>query len=122
MDQIQIQDLEVSFRVGVSNNERVRPQRLTISVIMEMDATAAAQSDDVTKTVDYYLVSRRILALGEKKTWKLIETIAVDIAGLILGEFKPFAVTVELKKFIIPEARWVSIKIRREQKPPPSPA
>ena len=84
MDTIIIQDLEVRCRVGVPEAERAEPQRLLVTVQMESDFSAAAASDDLKHTVDYYAVSRRLLALGERGTWKLIETLAVEIAETIL--------------------------------------
>jgi dihydroneopterin aldolase len=55
------------------------------------------------------------LAYGEGREWKLIETLAVDLAGMILREFRPARVAVEVKKFVLPEARWVSVRLRRPQ-------
>jgi dihydroneopterin aldolase len=43
----------------------------------------------------------------------LIETLASDIAALVLREFGARRVHVEVKKFIIPEARHVSVRISR---------
>jgi hypothetical protein len=50
---------------------------------------------------------------GEGREWKLIEKLAADICDLILAEFKPPAVTVEVKKFIIPQARHVAVSLTR---------
>jgi dihydroneopterin aldolase len=47
--------------------------------------------------------------------WKLIETLAVDIAQMILEEFGPRSVAVEVKKFIIPQARHVSVRVTRSK-------
>jgi dihydroneopterin aldolase len=47
--------------------------------------------------------------------WKLIETLAVDLAQMILEDFGPRRVTVEVKKFIIPQARQVSVRVARDQ-------
>ena len=69
--------------------------------------------DDLTGTIDYYQVTRRLLAFGENRPWKLIETLAVDIAGMILQEFGPQAVTVRVKKFILPETRYVAVEATR---------
>jgi FolB domain-containing protein len=113
VDTILIADLEVSFRVGVPDEERARPQRLLITVEMETDFAEAAAGDDLRHTIDYYAVSRRVLALGEGREWKLIERLAVDVAQLVLDEFRPVRVTVEVKKFILPEARHVSVRITR---------
>ena len=111
MSQISIVDLEVFYRVGVPDAERAQPQRLLLTIGMAADFAAAAQSDGIADTIDYYAVTQRLLKLGEGREWKLIEKLAADIAGFILAEFKPLAVTVEVKMFIIPEARHVAVTL-----------
>jgi dihydroneopterin aldolase len=113
VDQIIIQDLEVFYRVGVPEQERDKPQRLLLTIELEHDFTPAAEADDLAKTMDYYHLSRRLLAFGEGRDWKLIETLAVDLAAMILREFRPSRVVVEVKKFVLPEARWVAVRVRR---------
>ena len=113
MPQISIVDLEVFYRVGVPDAERAQPQRLLLTIEMESDFSAAAKSDSIIDTIDYYAVTQKLLKFGESREWKLIEKLAADIAGLILAEFKPPAVTVEVKKFIIPQARYVAVSLTR---------
>ena len=113
MSQISIVDLEVFYRVGVSDAERAQPQRLLLTVELESDFSAAATSDSIIDTIDYYAVTQKLLKFGEGREWMLIEKLAADIAGLILAEFKPPAVTVEVKKFIIPQARHVAVSLTR---------
>jgi len=111
---ISIVDLEVSYRVGVPAAERARPQRLLLTVEMEGDFSAAARSDDIRDAIDYFAVSQRLLKLGKGRSWKLIEKLAADLADLILAEFKPRTVTVEVKKFPIPQARHVSATVAKK--------
>ena len=113
MDLITLTDLEVYYRVGVPDAERAQPQRLLLTVEMEHDFTRAAASDDLRETIDYYAVSRRLLNFGEGRSWKLIEKLGSDIAAMVLADFGAQAVSVEVKKFIIPEARHVSVRVRR---------
>ena len=113
MDQIAIQDLEVFYRVGVPDEERANPQRLLLTIELEHDFTLAAAADNLEKTIDYYQLSRRLLAFGKDREWKLIETLAVELAAMILREFKPARVMVVVKKLVLPEARWVSVRTRR---------
>ena len=110
MDTITITDLEVFYHVGVPDEERARPQRLLLTVTMEHDFAKAAASDDLHETIDYYAVTQRLLRFGDGRSWRLIETLACDIAQRILQEFHPNLVIVEVKKFILPEARHVSVK------------
>jgi dihydroneopterin aldolase len=113
MDTITLQDLEVFYHIGVPDEERVHPQRLLISVEMETDITLAAAGDDLNHTINYYAVSQRLLSLGKGRSWRLLETLAVHIAEMVLRDFGPRRVHVEIKKFIIPEARHVSVRISR---------
>jgi len=115
MAKISIVDLEVFYRVGVPDAERAQPQRLLLTVELEADFSAAAASDAIADTVDYFAVSQRLLKLGEGREWKLIEKLAADVADLILAEFKPPAVTVEVKKFVIPQARFVAVSLTRSR-------
>lgn len=113
MDVIRICDLEVFYRVGVPDEERVQAQRLLIDVRMEIDFREAAASDDLAKTINYFAVTQRLLKFGEGREWKLIEKLAEDIAAMILKEFGAVGVRVEVKKFIIPQARYVSVAVQR---------
>jgi FolB domain-containing protein len=112
-DQIVIQDLEVFCRVGVPEAERARPQRLLLTIELERDFSAAARADDLAETIDYDLLSRRLAGFGEGRDWKLIETLAVDLAAMILREFRPVQVSVEVKKFVLPQTRWVAVRVSR---------
>ena len=114
MAQISIVDLEVFYRVGVPDAERAQPQRLLLTIEMESNFSAAAKSDSIADTIDYFAVTQRLLNFGEGREWKLIEKLAADIADTILAEFKPQSVTVEVKKFTIPQARYVSVSLTKK--------
>jgi len=113
MPNISIIDLEVFFSVGVPDEERAKPQRLLLTVQMEFDFSSAAISDRITKTIDYFAVAELLLKFGEGRSWKLIEKLANDIADKVLSEFQPQGVTVEVKKFPIPQARHVSVSLTK---------
>ncbi len=114
-DKISIVDLEVFYRVGVPDAERAQPQRLLLTVEMESDFSAAAKSDGIADTIDYFAVTQRLLKFGDGKSWKLIEKLAADITDTILAEFKPSGVTVEVKKFVIPQAKFVSVSLSKRR-------
>jgi FolB domain-containing protein len=113
MDTIAIQDLAVHFRVGVPDEERSKPQQLLITVELGGDFSRAAASEDLKHTIDYHAVCNRLLALGKGREWRLIETLAVEIAELVLAEFGALTASVEVKKFILPETRHVAVRVTR---------
>ena len=120
MSFITIVDLEVFYRVGISEEERAKPQRLLLTLDIKFDFSSAAVSGRIGRTVDYYEVTQRLLKLGETRSWRLIESVATDIADKILSEFRPENVTVEVKKFSIPEARYVSVTLTKQRLLPES--
>lgn len=105
-----IADIEVFYRVGVSEEERKTAQKLLLTIEMKHDFSEAAATDDLTKTIDYYAVSQSLLTFGQNKSWKLLETLSKDIAEYIMKNFQPAGVEVFVKKFIIPEAKFVGVK------------
>ena len=113
MDKIIINDLEVFYRVGVPEEERAKAQRLLLVVEISQDLRSAAATDELAETINYFAVAQRLLRFGEGRSWRLIEKLATDIAEMILNDFEPDAVSVEVKKFILPEARHVSVRIER---------
>jgi dihydroneopterin aldolase len=118
MSHISIIDLEVFCRVGVTDEEHAKPQRLLVSVDMEYDFSSAAVSDRIGRTIDYFEVSQRLIRFGERQGWRIIESLATEMAEKILAEFRPQSVTVEVRKFPIPEARYVSVTVTKAQPPP----
>ncbi|HEX3625130.1 MAG TPA: dihydroneopterin aldolase [Verrucomicrobiae bacterium] len=113
---ITITDLEVFYCAGVPDEERARPQRLLLTVEMEFDFSAASKSDSIADTIDYFAVSQRLLKFGDGKSWKLIEKLAADICEMILACFGPATVSVEVKKFPIPQSRHVSVTVTRQKR------
>ena len=115
METIIISDLEVFYSIGVAPEERSDPQRLLISVEMSADFSRAAASDNIDHTINYFDVSQLLLHFGEQRSWKLIEKLASDLADVILKVFAPKSVIIEVKKFVIPQARFVSVRLSRQK-------
>jgi dihydroneopterin aldolase len=117
MSKITIVDLEVHYCVGVTDEERAQPQRLLLTLDMSLDFSSAAVSDRIERTINYQTVAERMLKFGEGRSWKLLEKLVTNIAEDILTEFKPQAVLVEVKKFSIPQARFVSVSMGQTRAP-----
>jgi dihydroneopterin aldolase len=113
MPKITIVDLEVFFHVGISDEERANPQRLLLTLDMEFDFSSAALSDRLSRTIDYFAVAQWLLKYGEGRSWKLIEKLASEVADDVLAQFQPQEVMVEVKKFAVPQARYVSVSLTR---------
>ena len=113
MAKIVIADLEVHYCVGVPDQERAQPQKLLVTVEMNVDIGPAALTDRVEKTVNYQRVVDDLLSFGQSRGWRLLEKLVSNLADRIMSEFEPDSVLVEVKKFVIPQARYVAVSVSR---------
>jgi dihydroneopterin aldolase len=114
-DIIRIADLEIDTVIGVSDEERAKPQKLLISLDLRVkDIGPAAFTDNVHLTVDYCDVADRVKILAGTRQRHLIETLAEEIATDLLRTFPIVSVRLELRKFYaLPGAHHVSVVIDR---------
>jgi len=115
MSRISVVDLEVFYCIGLTDEERAAPQRLLISVDLNVDFSSASLSDRIERTINYYTLAQRVLKFDEARSWKLMEKLAANLADMILAEFRPDEVTVEVKKFPFPQAGHVSVALTRSR-------
>ena len=113
MSMITICDLEVRYHVGVPDVERASPQRLLITLELDLSFERCAVTDDVADTVNYFEVCQVVLGFGKGRSWKTIEKLAFDLAETVLTQLRPTKVKVEVKKLIIPETKYVSVKVSK---------
>ena len=113
VDQIHIEQLEVSGRIGVSEAERRKPQRLTISITLSPRRPMDNLQDDVTNTVDYSKVCQETKRLVTEQSPKLIETLADNIARHLLKTFAIESAKVEVRKFALSDAAYTSVIVTR---------
>ena len=86
-DEIRIASLELRAHVGVPAAERKKAQRLTVSLTMVPVHEFGAMDDDVARTIVSAAVAKAIRALAAERPRKLIETLAEEIAQLVLDDF-----------------------------------
>ena len=115
MDTITIKDLELNAQIGVTEAERAQLQRLLITVEMERDLAEAGRTDMESATAPYDVVANLIRQVVTERPRKLIEAVADAIAEAILSRRLAVAVSIEVKKFSVPDSRYVSVQIHRTQ-------
>ena len=114
-DQILISRLELSTRIGATEAERSEPQRLLISIVLEPARSFGEMRDRLGLTVDYAEVALLVKAHAAAGERTLIETLAEEIAALVLRRFAINAVEIELRKFFMPDAEFTGVRLRRER-------
>ena len=112
-DRIHIEQLEISTRVGVSYEERAAPQRLTVSISLWPSNEARDLADNIEKTVNYSGVANETKQFVRNQSFNLIETMADRLAMHLLKTFPTQKITVELRKFPLKDAKYVSVTVTR---------
>ena len=98
MDKIFINNLQVETIIGIFDWEREVRQVVSINLEMEFDNKIAAKSDDINDALDYKKVGKRVTAYVERSKYKLVESLAEQIAKLVLREFPVSSLTVSVTK------------------------
>ena len=98
LDRLRIRELAVRCRIGVTAAERAKPQELLVTVTLHADLSKAGRSDRLGDSIDYKALKLKILALAEKRSFKLIERLAQEIADLALAGRRVEQVDVVVQK------------------------
>ena len=109
-DAIVVSGLELSARVGVPDEERAEPQRLTLEMTLFPCCRFSETGDDLARTVDYFQLTRRIRRLAAERPRKLIETLVSEIADCVVSEFPVREVHLELRKYILADTSFVAVR------------
>jgi len=112
-DEIRIEQLEISARIGVPEEERVTPQRLTINISFWPYQQTRDLTDNIRNAVNYSVVADETKSFVRGQSVNLIETLADQVAAHLLKTFPIQKVTVEVRKFALPDAKYVSATVTR---------
>ena len=112
-DPIHIEQLEISTRIGVPEKERSTLQRLTVSITLWPKQDSRDLGDQIDKTVNYSAVADGTKHFVLKQSFNLIETLADRLATHLLGNFAVQKIRVELRKFVLQDAKYVSVTVTR---------
>jgi len=114
MDKIILTDLRINAVIGIWDWEKRNPQTISIDLEMQMDTKKASQSDSIEDALDYKAVSKRVKQFIQASQFNLIETLAENVAKIILEEFDVQWLKLRISKpFAIRDSRNVGVSIER---------
>ena len=117
MDLVYIRELEVETVIGIYDWEREIRQRINLDLEMGTDIRQAANTEDVDNTLNYKSVSDRFIELIDQREFLLIETMAEQIAEIVLNEFSVKWLRLRLgKPGAVPQAADVGVIIERGER------
>ncbi len=97
-DKILIPDYKIACRVGVPDEERAELQDVYLDVELRLDLSNAGRADDFDETVDYDAICETVHDTVTTRPRRLIETIAEEVAEVLLANYPLEGVTVRCRK------------------------
>lgn len=117
LDRIEITGIPCMARVGVPEEERNRPQKVVLDVVLELSLEAAGNTDRLDLTVDYAQVVEEVRRRVGSGRFVLLERLAEEACQAALSDSRVQRATVKAKKF--PQALqgltdYVAVEMTRE--------
>jgi len=118
MDTVFIRQLRADTVIGVYDWERNVRQNVVLDLEMATDNRRAAASDEIADALDYAAISARVLSFIKGSEFQLIETMAEQVAAIVLGEFGVPWLRLRLAKpGAVAQAQDVGVVIERGERP-----
>ena len=117
-DRITLRGMWFAGRHGVSDEERAAPQPFEVDLVLRLDLSRPATTDDLADTINYaslFDVARQVV---EERSFHLLEALAAAIADAVLAQHPVDDVEVRVRK---PKAPLpgafdaVEVRIRRRR-------
>lgn len=116
MDSVFITGLKVSAVIGVHEWEKKIQQTLIFDLELAQDNQRAARRDHIDDALDYAAISQVVTDYVQSQPRQLIESLAEEVAALILDKFDTAWVKLSLRKpNAVPAAQTVGVRIERQR-------
>jgi len=101
-DWLRLQGVQAYGHLGVTAKERDLGQRVEVDLELAYPVARSRRPDSIEACIDYEELGRTVRTQIERSRCKLIETLAEELALLLLEEFDTPCVRVRLRKLHIP--------------------
>jgi dihydroneopterin aldolase len=111
-----VRGLVLMGSVGIYDHERTHPQRVRVSVELDVADPGSFAGDDFRQVLNYEFVIRGIRRILDAGHIDLVETLAERIAAMCLADPRATCATVTVEKLdIFPESAGVGVSIVRRR-------
>ncbi len=119
-DQIALRGMRFLGRHGVRLEERMEPQPFEVDLLLELDLSRPAASDELADTVDYSAAFETVRLIVEGQSFRLVEALAGAIADAILAGYPVDGLEVRVRKPKAPlpgPFDTVEVRLTRQRRP-----
>ncbi|MBP9838025.1 MAG: dihydroneopterin aldolase [Proteobacteria bacterium] len=113
-DLMTIEDASFKCKIGLTDAERARQQKIEICTAIEYSIKESALSKDLSKGLCWSDINKFLEKEVQSKDWILVEELIEHLSSSILENF-PLIRTIKLKikKFELINAKWTAIEVYR---------
>jgi len=111
--EIHVEQLKVFAKVGVSTIERAKRQRLILNITVWPARDLRDLEDAISRAIDYSVLCQETKTYLARQTPRLLETLAQDLTAHLLRKFRIRKISVEVRKFVLKDAAYVSVTVTR---------
>jgi dihydroneopterin aldolase len=116
LDTVFIKQLHVETIVGILPQERITPQPILLDITLSVDTRTPAKTGDIADACDYSTMAVQVSAFIIEQQFQLLETLAEDVAALILRDFQVEEVLLRVSKpKAVAAADCVGVEILRSK-------
>ena len=108
-----VRDLSLSCHIGLTDEERIRPQRLKLNLELTLNPIPVL-NDEIDETINYGVLVKKVRNVCVETKVKLLETLANDISETCFFDDRIKVVHMRIEKLDrYPDVAGVGIEITR---------
>jgi dihydroneopterin aldolase len=115
MDRIAIRDIVAHGCHGVSPGERERTQPLHLDLVIDVDLSRPAATDELADTIDYARVHGEIVEIVERHSYALLERLAAVILDRLFADARIVRAELSIAKPRLLDGATPSVTLVRER-------
>ena len=115
MDRIVLHDILVLGKHGVHPAERDVAQPFRVDLVLELDLSRAAASDDLRDSINYAAVHRQIVEIVQTRSYALLERLAAAILDEVATDERIRKADISIAKPGILDGATPSVRLVRER-------
>lgn len=117
MDLVLIKELQLHCRIGLTEEERRNPQRLSLDLEIGISDWSGEDSpESLEQSVCYQSVTESLIKLAGSRKWVLLEAFISESIAMIFENFAPAkSIKILARKFVVDNTAWTGVEIQRNR-------
>ncbi len=114
--EVQIKELTLMASIGIHEHEKIKKQRVSISLSIKVNDNIGSVNEDIDNFVSYEKVIKSLKKIISKGHIELLETLGEKISKMCFEDERILSIWMKLEKLdVFPDTKSVGIEIVRDK-------